>query len=172
MKKLLFGILILFTAALLTGGTCGGGQELPEPLPEPEVQTEPEIQPEDTTPVDEQPDIRVLETGDFKKVLFDFDKYSIRRDAAVALEFNARLLQDNPNTNILIEGHCDERGTVEYNLALSDKRAKAVKDYLIQLGISSARLETIPFGKERPVDLGHNEVAWQKNRRAEFKPQG
>jgi peptidoglycan-associated lipoprotein len=171
MKKVLFGILIIFTAALLTGGTCGGGQEIPEPLPDTDVQTEPDIQPEDTTTVTTQPDITPLETGDFKKVLFDFDKYNIRPDAGVALEFNARLLRDNPDAAILIEGHCDERGTVEYNLALGEKRAKAAMDYLIQLGISGSRLEMVSFGKERPVDLGHNEVSWQKNRRAECNVQ-
>ena len=70
---------------------------------------------------------------------------------------------------IKIEGHCDERGTVEYNLGLGDRRAMSVKNYLIDLGISADRIETISYGKERPVDPGHNEDAWAKNRRAEFR---
>jgi peptidoglycan-associated lipoprotein len=80
----------------------------------------------------------------------------------------AKGLREHPEAQILIEGHCDERGTVEYNLALGDRRAKAVKDYLVALGIDSSRLSTISYGKERPLDDGHNESAWAKNRRAEF----
>jgi peptidoglycan-associated lipoprotein len=73
-----------------------------------------------------------------------------------------------PEAAVVIEGHCDERGTVEYNLALGDKRAKAAKDYLVSLGVEAGQIFTISYGKERPVDSGHNEDAWAKNRRAEF----
>ncbi len=81
---------------------------------------------------------------------------------------NAQALRQNSEAPVVIEGHCDERGTVEYNLALGDKRAKAVKDYLVWLGIDSSRLATVSYGKERPADLGHHEAAWAQNRRAEF----
>ena len=99
---------------------------------------------------------------------FDFDKYDIREDAKPILERNAEWLRRHPTVKILIEGHCDERGTEEYNLALGEKRARATMDYLVALGISPDRIKIISYGKSRPLDLGHNEIAWAKNRRAEF----
>jgi peptidoglycan-associated lipoprotein len=99
---------------------------------------------------------------------FDFDKYNIRDDAKPVLEKNAEWLRKHPTVRILIEGHCDERGTEEYNLALGEKRAKATMDYLVALGISPSRIKTISYGKSMPLDPGHNEVAWAKNRRAQF----
>ena len=77
-------------------------------------------------------------------------------------------MKSNPSVMVKIEGHCDERGTIEYNLSLGEKRAKAAKDFLIDLGIDAGRISTISYGKERPVDPGHNEAAWAKNRRAAF----
>ena len=77
-------------------------------------------------------------------------------------------LRDNPDVNVTIEGHCDERGTVEYNLALGDRRAESAKAYLVNLGIPASRIETVSYGEERPVDPGHNEAAWARNRRAAF----
>jgi|Deesub1362B_J571_1020462.scaffolds.fasta_scaffold00907_12 peptidoglycan-associated lipoprotein len=99
---------------------------------------------------------------------FDFDKYDIREDAKPILEKNAEWLRRYPTVKILIEGHCDERGTEEYNLALGEKRAKATRDYLVILGISPDRIKIISYGKSRPLDPGHNEIAWAKNRRAQF----
>ncbi len=99
---------------------------------------------------------------------FDYDKYFIREDAKPVLEQNAAWLKKFGSAQILIEGHCDERGTEEYNLALGEKRAKSTFDYLVSLGVSPSRLKTISYGKSQPIDLGHNEVAWQKNRRAQF----
>jgi peptidoglycan-associated lipoprotein len=169
MKKAFFAILILFIGALLMGGTCGGPQEVP--VDEPVQPEEPVVV--DTMPtepvVEEPPEPEPLKSADFEKAYFDFDKYNIRPDARTALEYNAEVLKRYPDAKMLIEGHCDERGTVEYNLALGERRAKAVMDYLANLGIDNTRMRTISYGKERPVDLGHNEVAWQKNRRAEFK---
>ncbi len=168
MKKALFAILILFIGALLMGGTCGGPQEVP--VEEPPVVEEPVVDTMPTEPVVEEPPApEPLKSADFEKAYFDFDKYNIRPDARTALEYDAEVLKRYPEAKILIEGHCDERGTVEYNLALGERRAKAVKDYLVNLGIDAGRMRTISYGKERPIDLGHNEVAWQKNRRAEFK---
>ncbi|MFC1475126.1 OmpA family protein, partial [Candidatus Zixiibacteriota bacterium] len=86
-----------------------------------------------------------------------------------ALDTNYKLLVDFPDAIIKIEGHCDERGTVEYNLSLGEKRAKAMMDYLTGLGVAESRLSIISYGKERPVDTGSNEDAWAKNRRGEFK---
>jgi peptidoglycan-associated lipoprotein len=102
---------------------------------------------------------------------FDFDKYNIRDDARATLENDARWLKDNPKVRVKIEGHCDERGTTEYNLALGERRAKAVKRLLIALGVEKIRPSTISYGKERPVCTEHNETCYQKNRRAHFTVQ-
>ena len=101
-------------------------------------------------------------------MFFDFDAYTLRDDSRSALDANAKLLRDNPSAHIVIEGHCDERGTVEYNQALGERRAQAARDYLVQAGIAEARIQTISYGKERPFDVGHDEAAWAKNRRAHF----
>jgi peptidoglycan-associated lipoprotein len=108
----------------------------------------------------------VFESKLLKDIHFDFDKYDIRREDEEILKENAALLKKNPKMKIQIEGHCDGRGTVEYNLALGERRANNTKKYLVSLGISSNRISTISFGKERPLDPGHNEEAWAKNRRA------
>lgn len=99
---------------------------------------------------------------------FDFDKYDLSAHAREILANKAYFLKQYPSTKILIEGHCDERGTSEYNLALGERRANSAKQYLVQLGISEDRISTISYGKERPLDPGHNEAAWAKNRRAHF----
>jgi peptidoglycan-associated lipoprotein len=108
----------------------------------------------------------VFESKLLKDIQFDFDKYDIRPTDAGILKENAALLVKFPNVKIQIEGHCDERGTVEYNLALGERRANSAKRYLISLGIPEKRISTISYGKERPSDPGHNEEAWAKNRRA------
>jgi peptidoglycan-associated lipoprotein len=108
----------------------------------------------------------VFESSLLKDIHFDFDKYDIRPGDAAILKEDAALLKKYPNVKIQIEGHCDERGTVEYNLALGERRANKAKDYLVSLGISTARISTISYGKERPLDPGHNDEAWAKNRRA------
>lgn len=99
---------------------------------------------------------------------FDYDRYAIREDARPTLEGNAAWMKKFSSTKVLIEGHCDERGTEEYNLALGEKRAKATFDYLSSLGVSPDRMKVISYGKSQPLDTGHNETAWQKNRRAQF----
>jgi peptidoglycan-associated lipoprotein len=108
----------------------------------------------------------VFETKMLKDIHFDFDKYDIRRGDEEVLRENAALLKKYPRIKIQIEGHCDERGTVEYNLALGERRASNTKKYLISLGIASDRISTISYGKEKPLDRGHNEEAWAANRRA------
>lgn len=99
---------------------------------------------------------------------FDYDRFFVREDAKPVLEANAAYLKKWTSIKVLIEGHCDERGTEEYNLALGEKRAKSTFDYLVSLGISPDRIKTISYGKSQPIDTGHNEIAWQKNRRAQF----
>jgi peptidoglycan-associated lipoprotein len=105
---------------------------------------------------------------DLVDVHFDFDKYAIRPRDAEILDANARWLRSNADARVLIEGHCDERGTDEYNLSLGDRRAKAAVDYLVAQGIPAARMVTISYGKERPQCSDHNEACWAKNRRAHF----
>ena len=103
-----------------------------------------------------------------KTLYFDFDKYELRADARSMLAANVSWLQANRSWRILIEGHCDERGTNEYNMALGDKRANSTRSYLISAGVSPARIRTISYGEERPSDAGHMESSWSKNRRAEL----
>ena len=101
-------------------------------------------------------------------VYFDFDKSAIRGDTADILKKNADLIKQAPGVLIQVAGHCDERGTQEYNVALGERRALAIRDYLIDLGISGNRMVTISYGEEMPADPGHSDAAWAKNRRAEF----
>jgi peptidoglycan-associated lipoprotein len=104
----------------------------------------------------------------FDDIYFDYDQYDIRPDAESTIQDIASWLLKNPSSNVLIEGHCDERGTNEYNLALGDRRAKAVRDYLIALGIAANRIETLSYGEEQPACIEASEVCWAKNRRAHF----
>lgn len=103
-----------------------------------------------------------------RPIYFDYDSYTLRPDALATLRHNAEVLKQYAGVIIQIEGHCDERGTQEYNLALGEKRALATRDHLIRLGISGDRMITISYGEEDPVDFGHDESAWAKNRRCEF----
>ena len=108
----------------------------------------------------------VFESRLLKDIHFEFDKYDIRPRDAEILKENVALLTKHPTINLQIEGHCDERGTNEYNLALGERRANSTKKYILSLGISSQRISTISYGEERPLDPSHNEEAWTKNRRA------
>jgi peptidoglycan-associated lipoprotein len=110
----------------------------------------------------------VFESRLLKDIRFDFDKYDIRPGDAEILKENAALLMKYPKVKIQVEGHCDERGTNEYNLALGERRANAAKRYLISVGITADRISTISYGEEKPLDAGHNEEAWSKNRRDHF----
>jgi peptidoglycan-associated lipoprotein len=101
-------------------------------------------------------------------ILFDFDKYDLRPDARAILDRKVGFLNENASVRSQIEGHCDERGTNAYNLALGERRANAAKQYLTNAGVSAGRLSTISYGEERPLDPGHNEAAWARNRRAHF----
>ncbi|MDP6785700.1 MAG: peptidoglycan-associated lipoprotein Pal [Rhodospirillales bacterium] len=105
----------------------------------------------------------VANVGD--RVFFDFDKYNLAPEARATLAKQAAWLKRYSSVTVRVEGHCDERGTREYNLALGERRANSVKDYLITLGIGAGRITTISYGKERPVALGSNEQAWSQNRR-------
>ena len=105
---------------------------------------------------------------DFRTIYFAFDQSELRPAAKSDLKFNAEVMRQHPKTRLLVEGHCDERGTNEYNLALGERRARAAKSYLVDLGVSASRIQTASYGEERPMVAGHNEQAWAKNRRDEF----
>ncbi|MEI8345841.1 MAG: peptidoglycan-associated lipoprotein Pal [Pseudomonadota bacterium] len=106
--------------------------------------------------------------GGLRTVYFDFNSSQLSGETRSTLENNAKFLKDNTSSKIQVEGHCDERGSIQYNLALGERRAKAVKEFLVAKGVNSKRISTISFGKERPVDSGHDEMAWTKNRRGNF----
>ena len=107
---------------------------------------------------------------DLQVVYFAYDSFTLDDGARSALDSNAKLMRDNPTLSVSVDGHCDERGTVEYNQALGQKRAETVQQYLSDQGIPSTRFRVISYGKERPVDEGHDEAAWARNRRVEFTP--
>lgn len=165
MKRI--GLLLLGLAILAFYAGCG---KKPKPVAEKPPVTETKPAPKDTTgkmPTGEVKEESKAEVA-FQKIYFDFDKYFIREDAKSPLEQNSRVLKENSGVKIQIEGHCDERGTVEYNLALGDRRANAARQYLLDLGIPAGQISTISYGKERPVAFGHDEASWQQNRRDEF----
>ena len=169
LRRLLF--LAIAGVVIFTIVTIAGGHKPPPPPPEQQgvpPPPPPPPPPQDTTPTPPPPK-PMLKVEQFKTVYFDYDKFNLRPDAKQDLEFDYNLLTQYPDAIVEIQGHCDERGTVEYNLSLGQKRADATKDYLVSLGVSPDRLKTISYGKERPVDPGHNEAAWAKNRRCEFR---
>ncbi len=105
----------------------------------------------------------------FANIQYEFDKYRITSGSRGTLTEHGKVLLNNPDWTLRIEGHCDERGTVEYNLSLGEKRADAAKEFLVQYGIDKSRITTISYGKERPLDPSSSEAAWAKNRRGEFR---
>jgi peptidoglycan-associated lipoprotein len=115
-----------------------------------------------------QPTADELFTRNVKDAYFDYDSASIRPDAREALSQTGQFLRSNPQVRVTVEGHSDERGSTEYNLALGDRRANAVKDFLVSLGVTADRIETLSYGKERQVCNEHNESCWQQNRRGHF----
>jgi peptidoglycan-associated lipoprotein len=144
----------------------------PPPTP-PQVATPaPPPTPTPAPPAETPPAPSTVRSEDFQPAFFDYDAYTLRNDAKAALDQNAKLLRDNPRVAVTIEGHCDERGTVEYNQALGERRAQAARDYLVAAGIDGSRLNLISYGKERPFATGQDEASWQQNRRAHFVVRG
>jgi peptidoglycan-associated lipoprotein len=142
----------------------------PEPAPKPEPKVEAEAKPVEAPP---PPEVKVrIEDllARIQDVYFDYDKNAIRPDADATLQANAtalrEILKQYPGYKLRIEGYCDERGSDEYNLALGDRRAKSALEFLVTLGLPAAQLDTVSYGKEKPVCTDHNEDCWQKNRRA------
>ena len=157
--------LVAASALALTACSKKPPAQLP-PAPEQNTPSGPSgpVSPNGPTPGSEEHFKSVMNGRDV--IYFDTDKYDIDSDDAAALRSQAQYLLQYPNVHATVEGHCDERGTREYNLALGERRANAARNYLVSLGVPAARLTTVSYGKERPVALGSNEEAWAKNRRA------
>lgn len=178
MKKILILSLVCFLAFSFFLSCRKKVEEAPPPPPQ--VIEQPKVEKVEKPPVVKEPELteeeifmaksleEINKEAPLNMIHFDYDRYFIRDDAKPVLEENANWLNKFKSVKLLIEGHCDERGTEEYNLALGEKRAKSTFDYLVSLGILQDRIEIISYGKSQPLDPGHNEIAWQKNRRAQF----
>jgi peptidoglycan-associated lipoprotein len=189
-KKIIATMVALCVGALLAGG-CAKKEivKTEEPVPtaqkqpvapeaKPETKPEQKVEPLPETPTKEavvQPETS-KETaatagnlqGELQQIYFNFDSSDLSQQSRDTLSKNAEVISKNASLKVRIEGNCDERGSDEYNLALGERRAKAARDYLVKLGVSSGRLSVISYGNEKPVDPGHDEAAWSKNRRDEF----
>lgn len=152
--------LVLIVAVWFVG--CKAAPPPPSPVP-------PVTRGELTPPIRAPMGLEFEFAENMKKVFFEFDKSRLTPEARAALEKNAQWLRQHANIKVQIEGHCDERGTIEYNLALGERRSTSVRNYFMSLGVEGGRLFTISYGEERPTTQGHSEAAWAQNRRAEFK---
>ncbi len=182
------GLILLTTAVLFSACTKKHTVLQPEPQQEEAVQAEPiapgvkvvePISPEEVEVAavpHEQIDVNAKPLvvdkeeikKDFKDIHFDYDRYDIKDSDKATLARLANWMINNPYARMTVEGHCDERGTDEYNLALGERRARAAKNYLLASGVDKDRISTVTYGEERPLDTGHNEEAWAKNRRGHF----
>jgi peptidoglycan-associated lipoprotein len=175
MKKILVPVLAVVLVFSFFAACKSKPKDVPAP---PQVQEQPKVEKVEPAPV--KPELseeeifmqksldQINREKPLTAVFFDYDKYFIREDAKPGLETNAAWLKKWNTVKILVEGHCDERGTEEYNLALGEKRAKSALDYLATLGVPGIRMKMISYGKSQPLDPGHDEAAWQRNRRAQF----
>lgn len=156
-------------AAVLAAAACAQKQETVQPPTQQETPPPPAPQPPPAPPRPTGPtpgSIADFQRSVGDRVYFDYDQYDVRSDARETLQKQAAWLQRYPNVKLRIAGNADERGTREYNLALGARRAAAVKSFLVGLGVSESRLDTISYGKENPIDTGSNEEAWARNRNA------
>jgi peptidoglycan-associated lipoprotein len=142
----------------------------PEPTPDTTVQPDDFVQEQVTTdeiPADIAEANRLAhERGWLRDAFFNYDESTLSADAQEALTVSAQWLKNNPTYRLTVEGHCDERGTEQYNLALGDRRANVAKDYLVTLGVDASRIQTVSYGEERPFETGSSDSAWAQNRRA------
>jgi peptidoglycan-associated lipoprotein len=175
MKAKRSGMLLLFAILAFSLAGCGcfiqaqkGEAPPPKPPEEQKMAAQGEKQEVPVSPAPGAP--AAMAVPGLNNIYFDFDRYNIRPGDAEILKKDLDWFKANTNTKVRIEGNCDERGTVEYNLALGQKRADAAKNYLIGLGVDAKGLDTISYGKERPVCTEHNEGCWAQNRRDAFVP--
>ena len=188
-RALFRGVTALALLGVFAVSGCGGKKRPPAVLTDPSRTTAPPASPAPwpspaDAPTDAGPDVQPMgedaaravdysaesETagGVLSDIQFGYDEATLTDEARATLEKHALWLQNHRETKITIEGHCDERGTVDYNLALGDQRARAARDYLLNLGVAAERMNAISLGKERPLDPASNEAAWARNRRAHF----
>jgi peptidoglycan-associated lipoprotein len=160
-RQFTMGILMASAFAL-----AGCQTKAPEELPPPPAPAPSQPPPATYGPVPGSQGDFMAQMGGREVIYFDFDRYNVDAEDQAALQAQAQWLLRYPAKRATIEGHADERGTREYNLALGERRANAAKNYLVSVGIDAARLATVSYGKERPVALGSNESAWAQNRRA------
>lgn len=163
-------IVALLAGAVLTACKSKPEEPVVEPAPEPVVE-QPKPPPPPPPPPRVDSDGNPIDASGRplgRTFYFDFDQARLSERDLRVLAMHAEYLRDFRNRSVLIEGHCDERGTREYNLALGERRAQAVQQYLASAGIRSSQIEIVSFGEERPADAGHTESAWSKNRRAEM----
>jgi len=180
-RNAFLSILLILSLVAVVGGCKKPPETTPEPVvepapPPPPPPPPPPVVPKETFPTEpivEAPTtselIRdLMKKGAVKTIYFAYDSSELTDAARTTLQANAGVLKKHAQINVAIEGHCDERGTIEYNLALGERRAASVRDYLTSLGLARNRMRVITYGEERPVDPGHSESAWSKNRRAAF----
>ncbi len=160
-KKWIIMALFVVIPGLMFTVSCQ--KKVVDATPEPVVEEQPEVETKEEVVVYKAPDMVMQED-----IYYEFDKSTLTPTAQDNLLRKAEWLRENPNATVTSEGHCDERGTNEYNLALGDRRAESAKAFLTDLGIDASRLTTISYGEERPVDPRSDEEAWAKNRRAHF----
>ncbi len=176
MKKFVVYALAIVLVVAFFAGCKKKVQEVPPP---PQVKEQPRVEkveePVVQEPVLSEEEIfmsksleQINKEQPLAMIHFDYDKYFVREDAKPVLEKNASWLNKFRTVKLLVEGHSDERGTEDYNLALGEKRAKSAFDYLVSLGISADRMRIISYGKSQPLASGHDEASWQMNRRAQF----
>jgi len=170
-KKWLGILVLIFAASLLFGTGCAKKKAVETQAAKPSTQggiSENEMAAKQRAEQEAMLKKAAMQRFINEDVHFDFDDASIRPDAKEVLKDKIDYLKANPGTAVTIEGHCDERGTEAYNLALGERRAQSIKKYLVNAGIDKTRLATVSYGEEKPLDPGHTEAAWTKNRRGHF----
>ena len=164
--------LALAALVLVAAAGCAKKPVATTPVPPAPTPTQPQTPTPTPTPTPSTPEPTGpgVSARDLQVVYFGYDSFTLDDGARAALDSNAKMMRDNAALTVSIDGHCDERGTVEYNQALGQKRAETVQQYLSDAGIAANRFRVISYGKERPADEGHDESAWSRNRRVEFSP--
>jgi peptidoglycan-associated lipoprotein len=163
-------VVLVIVALLVSSGCCAKKQAPPAGAGPSGVTQAPVVTQEPGAGIQEESlEDQARKAGALHPIYFDFDKYNLKPEATQKLDQTGDWLSKNAGVAIRVEGHCDERGTNEYNIALGERRANSAKKYLVDLGVAADRLSTVSYGEEQPADSGHTEEAWAKNRRDEFK---